>query len=258
VGSRDDAHQFCSRVCCSEAVKNAIKLKEINPDINVYVLYRDIRTYAFKELYYKKAREAGVVFIRYDADRKPKVTSSNGRLELEVFDETLGAEITLKPDCLVLSTGIHPRPDAPDLATTFKLPLNMDGYFLEAHMKLRPLDFSNDGIYLCGLAHSPKFIEESISQARGAVARACTVLSKDRMYVSGMISVVDQERCAACLTCVRVCPFDVPSINEEGVAIIEAASCQGCGICASACPRKAISLQNYKDNQVIAKCQVLC
>jgi len=258
VGSREDAHQFCSRVCCTEAVKNAIKLKEINPDINVYVLYRDIRTYAFKELYYKKAREAGVVFIRYDADRKPKVTSSNGQLELEVFDETLGAEITLKPDCLVLSAGIHPRPDAPDLATTFKLPLNMDGYFLEAHMKLRPLDFSNDGIYLCGLAHSPKFIEESISQARGAVARACTVLSKDQMYVSGMISVVDQERCAACLTCVRVCPFDVPSINEAGVAVIEAASCQGCGICASACPRKAISLQNYKDDQVVAKCAVLC
>jgi heterodisulfide reductase subunit A-like polyferredoxin len=257
VGSREEGAMFCSRVCCSGAIKNALKLKEINPQISVTILFRDIRTYAFSELFYRKAREKGIMFTRFDLDRRPIVEKVDGRLKVKAFDEVIGREIEFDPDYLVLSAGIRPHPLSEELATRLKMPLTIDGFYLEAHMKLRPLDFANEGMYLCGLAHSPKLISESISQARGAAARAATILSKKELLIGGMISVVDKERCAACLTCVRECPYDVPVITEEGVAWIEPASCQGCGICASACPRKAIDLQNYKDSQVISKCEVL-
>ena len=254
VGSREGDHMYCSRICCSQAVKNALKLKELNPQAKVYVLFRDIRTYAFKELYYKEAREKGVIFIRYEPEEKPRVSPGrDGKLMVEVFDLTLRRWIGLDPDYVVLSSGVRPQPDAEQLATKLKLPLTQDGFFMEAHLKLRPLDFTNEGIFLCGLAHSPKFISESIAQAQGAVSRAATILSRDHLSVGGVVSVVEQDRCVACLTCVRECPFQVPLINEDGVAEIEAASCQGCGICVSACPRKAIFLQNYKDNQVVSK-----
>ncbi|HUT84366.1 MAG TPA: FAD-dependent oxidoreductase, partial [Thermodesulfobacteriota bacterium] len=257
VGSREEGAMFCSRVCCSGAIKNALILKEIDPQINVTILFRDIRTYAFSELFYRKAREKGIMFVRFDLDRRPVAEKADGRIRVKAFDEVIGREIEFDPDYLVLSAGIRPNPLSEELSTRLKVPLTVDGFYLEAHMKLRPLDFSNEGMYLCGLAHSPKLIGESIAQARGAAARAATILSKKELLIGGMISVVDKERCAACLTCVRECPFDVPVITEEGVAWIEPASCQGCGICASACPRKAIDLQNYKDSQVISKCEVL-
>jgi len=257
VGSRDEEHPYCSRVCCSAALKNALRLKMINPDINIYILYRDIRAYAFKELYYKRAREAGINFIRYNEDKKPEVSLDNGRLKVIVFDQEMRADIEIKTDLIILSAAIRPHPENERVATTFKLPLTPEGFFLEAHMKLRPLDFANSGMFLCGLAHSPKFIDESIAQAKGSASRAATILSQKQMWVGGAISVVDGERCAACLTCVRVCPYNVPVINAEGVAEIEAASCQGCGICASACPRKAIQLQHYKDEQILSKCVAL-
>ncbi|MFH1336191.1 MAG: 4Fe-4S binding protein, partial [Candidatus Zixiibacteriota bacterium] len=244
-------------ICCTEAIKNALKLKEMNPEVNIYIFYRDIRTYGFNELYYKEAREKGVVFVRYEVDRKPEVNVDDGKIKVKIFDEILNREILLNPDYLILSAGIHPRPDCEELAAKLKLPLNADKFFLEAHMKLRPLDFSNEGFFMAGLAHSPKFINESIAQARGTAARAATIISKDKRYVGGVVSVVDQDRCAACLTCVRECPFHVPAITEEGVAYIEPAACQGCGICASACPRKAIDVQHYKDNQIIAKCEII-
>ncbi|MDO8490401.1 MAG: FAD-dependent oxidoreductase, partial [Dehalococcoidia bacterium] len=258
VGSREEDHMYCSRVCCSQAVKNAIKIRDANPDTEVYVLYRDIRTYGMKELKYREAREKGVTFIRYNVDRKPEVTEENGKLKVKVFDSVLGADIMLEPDRLVLSSAVRPQSDAASFASKLKLPLTQDGFYMEAHMKLRPLDFVNEGMYVCGLAHAPKFISESIVQARGAVSRAVTVLSKPHLMVGGVISVVDQDRCVACLTCVRSCPFNVPKITEKGVAYIEPAACQGCGICASACPRKAIALQNYKDAQVLAKTTALC
>jgi heterodisulfide reductase subunit A-like polyferredoxin len=257
VGSREESHMYCSRVCCTQGVNNAIRLKEQNPDTEVYVLYRDIRTYGMNELLYREAREKGVIFIRYELDRKPEVSEEGGGLTIKTFDPALGAELELKPDLLVLSAAIRPQPDAGEFASKLKLPLTQDGFYMEAHMKLRPLEFVNEGVYLCGLAHSPKSIAESIIQARGAVSRAMTILSQPYLMVGGVVSVVNADKCVACLTCVRSCPFDVPRINEDGVAVIEAAACQGCGICASMCPRKAITLQHYSDEQVTAKTAVL-
>ena len=257
VGSREEEHMYCSRICCGQAVKNAIKIKDENPNTEVYVLYRDMRTYGMYELKYKEARDRGVTFIRYDIERKPEVTEEDGKLKVKVFDLSLGVDIMLQPDLLVLSSAIRPQPDAEEFASKLKLPLTQDKFYMEAHMKLRPLDFVNEGMYLCGLAHSPKSISESITQARGAVSRALTVLSQPYLMVGGIVSVVDSDRCVACLTCVRSCPFNVPQINEEGVAWIEAAACQGCGICASSCPRKAIKLQHYTDEQVMTKSAVL-
>ncbi|MCX5860054.1 MAG: FAD-dependent oxidoreductase [Proteobacteria bacterium] len=258
VGSREEKHMYCSRICCSQAVKNALKLKEMNPGLQVSILFRDIRTYAFRELYYKKAREKGVLFFRFDPEEKPRVSRDDqGRLQVEVLDLSLNRWVRLSPDYLVLSAAVRPRADAHELATRLKLPLNADGFFMEAHLKLRPLDFANEGIFLAGLAHSPKFIGESLVQAQGAVSRAATILSQPFLNVGGVVAVVDAERCAACLTCVRECPFQVPRIGEKGVAEIAAAACQGCGICAAACPRKAIFLQNYKDEQVVSKLKAL-
>jgi len=256
VGSREEGHMYCSRVCCAEAVKNALTLKAINPDIEVTILFRDVRTYGHYELYYRAAREHGVRFIRWTPRRRPKVSLNGAGVEVRVYDEPLKREVLLRPDYLVLSAGIRPREDMEELASCTKLPLTADGFFLEAHMKLRPLDFFNAGVFLCGLSHAPKLIPETISQAQGAASRAATILSQKQLSISGIVSVVDQERCVACLTCVRVCPFHVPVINEEGVAEIEAAACQGCGICAAACPRKAIQIQHYRDEQVVAKCDV--
>jgi heterodisulfide reductase subunit A-like polyferredoxin len=249
---------YCSRVCCSEAVINAIKLKEVNPDAEVYVMYRDIRTYGMNELKYREARDKGVTFIRFDVEGKPEVELDDGKLSVKVFDNVLGMDILLEPDLLVLSAAIRPQPDAEVFASKLKLPLTQDGFYMEAHMKLRPLDFVNEGMYLCGLAHGPKTLAESISQARGAVSRAVTILSKPHLMVGGVVSEVDEDRCVACLTCVRSCPFGVPKINEIGVAYIEPAACQGCGICAAACPRKAIRLRHYSDEQVVVKTAVLC
>jgi len=257
VGSREEGHPYCSRVCCQEAVKNALAIKQTNPQARVYVLFRDVRTYGFDELYYQQAREAGVVFIRFEPESKPEVGLEAGALRVTVTDDVLGRPIQLRPDLVVLSAGIRPDPEAEAVSRALKVPLNADGFFLEAHMKLRPLDFSTEGIFLAGLAHAPKSMAESISQARGAAARAATILSRPHLDRSGVVSEVDASSCAACLTCVRLCPYDVPVVTEEGVAFIEPASCQGCGVCAAACPRKAIVTRHYRDDQVAAKMDVL-
>jgi heterodisulfide reductase subunit A-like polyferredoxin len=165
--------------------------------------------------------------------------------------------LSFSPDVLVLSAAMVPSEDNEKTATAFKVPVTSEGFFLEAHMKLRPVDFTSDGLYLCGTCHGPKFIEESITQAQAAAARAVGILSKDVMEVSGVVSVVDADKCAGCLTCVRTCPYGVPAINGDGVAEIEAAMCHGCGICASECPAKAIQLMHYKDSQLIAETRAL-
>ena len=256
VGSREEEHLYCSRVCCQEAVKNSLAIKQANPKARVYVLFRDIRTYGFDEIHYQRAREAGVIFIRFDPERKPEVDLADG-LCVTVRDDVLGRPVQLRPDLLVLSAAIRPHAQAEAVSRALKVPLTADGFFLEAHMKLRPLDFGSEGIFLAGLAHAPKSMAESISQAKGAAARAATVISNPVMYRSGVVSEVDQANCAACLTCVRLCPYDVPVIGEDGVAYIEPASCQGCGVCAAACPRKAITTRHYRDDQITAKVDVL-
>jgi heterodisulfide reductase subunit A-like polyferredoxin len=256
VGSREPEHQYCSRVCCQEAVKNALAIKRLNPKARVYVLYRDMRTYGLDEIHYEKAREAGVVFIRFQPDGKPEVRTEGG-LSVTVLDNVLGRPVQLKPDVLVLSAAIRPDPEADSISHALKVPLNADGFFLEAHMKLRPLDFPSEGMFLAGLAHAPKTMAESISQAKGAAARAATVISQPFLDRSGIVSEVNGHVCAGCLTCVRMCPYGVPKIGEDGVAYIEPASCQGCGVCASVCPRKAITTHHYRDDQIISKVDAL-
>jgi len=190
VGSRNDKHPYCSRICCSEAIKNALKIKEMNKKANVYILYRDIRTYGFKEDYYQKAREEGVIFIRYEEGKEPEVKKGKEKLEILIKELILKENLLINADLVVLSTGVVFSEDTEELAQMLKVPLNEDGFFLEAHVKLRPVDFATEGIFLCGLAHSPKFIEESISQANAAVSRACTILSKEKILAEGIVAFV--------------------------------------------------------------------
>ena len=252
VGSREEDHPYCSRVCCSTAVHNALRIKEISPRTEVVILYRDIRTYAQKELYYKQAREAGVRFIRFEPEKRPEVELVEGKLEVRVFDQNLKAGLLLRPDWIALSAAIRPAAESKPLSQVLKLPFDADSFFLEAHIKLRPLDFANAGMFLCGLAHGPKSLEESIAQAKGAAARAATVLAQKLTMVGGPVAEVDEDLCVACLTCLRVCPFGVPRINERHFAQIDPAACRGCGNCASACPQGAIQVGHFRDDQYIA------
>jgi heterodisulfide reductase subunit A-like polyferredoxin len=248
---------YCSRICCSVAIKNAIKMKELDPEASVTVLYKDMRTYGFKEAFYTKAREKGVLFVRFDDKKKPSVSLSDARLTVRLEDPMLHLPLTLHPDLLVLSEAVVPNEGSKELANLFKFPVTLEGFFLEAHVKLRPVDFATDGLYLCGMAHYPKSINETIAQAEAASARAATILSQEMLQVGGVVAVVEGERCAACLTCVRVCPYSVPVINAKGEAEIDLAKCKGCGSCVAECPARAIELMHFKDDQLQAKCQAL-
>ena len=248
---------YCSRICCNVAVKNAIRIKKLYPDASVTILYKDMRTYGFKEAFYTQAREKGVLFVRFDEKKKPSASLSSGQLSVQIEDPMLHIPLTLHPDLLVLSEAVVPNEGSKELANLFKFPLTLDGFFLEAHVKLRPVDFATDGLYLCGMAHYPKSINETISQAEAASARAATILSQEALQVGGVVAVVEGERCAACLTCVRVCPYEVPVINAKGEAEIDLAKCKGCGSCVAECPARAIELMHFKDPQLWAKCQAL-
>jgi heterodisulfide reductase subunit A-like polyferredoxin len=262
---QDDTGFYCSRICCSVAAKNALRLKGLDPSMRVFVLYnRDIRTYGFQETLYTRAREAGVVFLRYKEDTSPSI-DTNGRLGITVQDEVLGQPVTLSPDLLVLSEAIVPAEGSRDLAELFKFSCTLEGFFLEAHVKLQPVEFPAEGIFLAGMAHYPKLIDEAIAQAGAAAARAASILSKEELEVGGVVATVDPAKCTACLTCVRICPFGAASINPElvgvggiaGAAEITAAACRGCGLCPAECPAKAIQLQHYTDDQVLAKEEAL-
>lgn len=246
VGSREPKRAYCSRVCCNKSVKLALKLKEINPSVNVFVLYRDIRTYGFNEENYREARRKGIIFIRYDTDNKPKVEATESGLKVTVTDHVLGEPIIIDADVVGLAAAILPPEDNTKMNQLFKVPLNEDGFFLEAHMKLRPVDTAAEGVFIAGLAHGPKSLEENIAQAKAAAGRAATTLSKNSIESSGVVAVVQPDKCAACLTCVRLCPFNAPRINNYA-AEIQPVLCQGCGTCAGECPNKAITLQSYKD-----------
>ncbi len=259
------AERYCSRICCTTALKNALMLKRHKPQARVTVIYRDIRTFGFKERIYQEARRAGVLFVRYDFDRKPEVQVTDSGLQIRVWEPMLGEDLILRPDLLVLSMPVVPSPGARDLAARLKVPVDLDGFFLEAHVKLRPVDFATDGFFLAGMAHYPKFLGEAIAQAQAAAARAATVLSRDYLEVGGVVAWVEAEKCVGCLTCVRICPYRVPKIRADltgvgrivGAAYIEPAQCHGCGICVGECPAKAIQLLHYRDAQIQAKIAAL-
>jgi len=257
VGSRNGEHPYCSRMCCGEAVKNSVKIKEKDPDANVYVLYRDIRTYGLMEEHYRRAREAGVVFIRYEEGNKPKVAkaTSGGKevLQVSVFEPTIQEDIVIDADLLVLSVAVVPPKENENLAKMLKVPINEDGFFLEAHAKLRPVDFATEGIFVCGMAHSPKSIEESISQAKAAVSRACTLLTKDTIEAEGIIATVNPDRCTACELCILVCAYNAIEIEETKrgkIAKVNSALCKGCGACAATCRCSAIDIKGFTDLQM--------
>lgn len=257
VGSREPGRPYCSRVCCGDMVKTALKLKESRPEAEVYILYRDIRTYGFSELQYRRAAELGVRFLRFDLEDKPQVEAAPEGLRVTVKDKVLGAPMVIMADAVGLATGIAPCHDADNLSRLFKVPLNEDRFFLEAHLKLRPVEFAAEGVLLCGVAHSPKSIEESISQALAASARAGAILSRESIESPAIIGAVDAERCIGCGVCQAVCPFDAVVINGpsgQAKAEIIAASCKGCGLCSARCPRRAVTINCFSDDQVM--CQV--
>ena len=257
VGSRNDENENCSRICCQSAVKNALAIKRSHPETQVYILYRDMRTYGLLEDYYTEARNQGVIFIRFDEDHPPEVASSPEGMLVTVKDHVLQRNVEIRSDLLALSAGVAAT-DTEDLSNIMKLNRNPEGFFMEAHVKLRPVDMGGDGIFLCGMAHGPKLVTETIAQAQAAASRATTFLAKDEIRLSAITAKVDTEHCVKCLTCVRSCPFDVPKFNiAAGEVQIDEALCHGCGVCAGVCPRQAIQLSFYEDEQIICKIDAL-
>jgi heterodisulfide reductase subunit A len=251
VGSREEPNQYCSRICCQDAIKNTITLKERNPKAQIFILYRDIRTYGLKEDYYKRARDMGIFFVRYEVDKKPVVEKIGDKFRIKTWDYMLNKELILDADWLVLSTGLRPHPTNEKVGEMYKVTRNSDGYFLEAHVKLRPVDFPSEGIFVAGLAHAPKNLDETISQALAAAGRAGVVLSKESLVVSGIIAKHRKDLCMSCLSCFRVCPFDSPYIDEEGKVAHNEIKCHGCGICAGICPAKAFQVNSFRDDQIL-------
>ncbi|MEM3616867.1 MAG: CoB--CoM heterodisulfide reductase iron-sulfur subunit A family protein [Candidatus Bathyarchaeia archaeon] len=256
VGARNEERPNCARICCGQAIKNALKIKELNPDADVFVLYKDVRSYGFKEEYYREAAAKGVIFINYSDERKPKVTNEGGKLKVAFYEPVIKQEVRLEPDYVVLSAATIPNPDNKRIAEMLKVPLTKDGFFLEAHMKLRPVDFQTDGVFLCGMAHSPKFIEESISQACAAAARAATILSKKALEMEGIVASVDEDLCSGCRICEFLCPYGAIEMKEKDgktVAHVIEALCKGCGVCGTACPTKAITLGHFTTEEILAQ-----
>jgi heterodisulfide reductase subunit A len=227
----------------------------LNPALNIYVLYRDIRTYGEREYLFRKARMAGIMFIRYALDNKPRVTPEDDGLRIELFDPILDDSILIRADLLALATAIVPAGDN-RLAQFFKVPLNEDGFFVEAHAKLGPAEFATDGVFLCGMAHFPKTIDESVAQAQAASSRAVTLLAKERFQVSGMVAAVDPLVCSGCGVCLEVCPYSAPKKVEDGAwkdrAEINEALCKGCGLCVASCRSGAINLKGFGEDQILA------
>ncbi len=250
VEQRDQERPYCSRVCCTSAVKNALALRERYPLARIVVLYRDMRTYGFREAAYQEARRQGVLFVRYEPERPPQL-ELNGRLRLRVREPSVDRILELEPDMVVLAAPMVPQADRHELSELLRVPLNADGFFLEAHMKLRPVDFASEGLFLCGTAHAPKFLSETISQANAVAGRAASILGRNKMPVGGQIAWVDPDKCISCMTCVHVCPYMAPRVNEDNKAEVQGATCMGCGSCTAECPAKAITLRHFVDNQIL-------
>ncbi len=256
VGSRNEENPNCSKICCQSAIKNAIHIKKLQPDAQIFILYRDIRTYGSLEDYYTEARKLGVLFFRYDAENPPAVESSKEGVMVTFKDHILDRSLRVSADLLALSAGMVAE-DTEELASIVKLARTPEGYFMEAHVKLKPVDMATEGVFVCGTAHSPSLLGESISQALAAASRATTFLCRPFLTLSAVTARVDTDLCASCLICVRSCPYHVPKINEDGVSEIDIALCHGCGVCAAECPAKAIELNWYEDVQIMSKVDAL-
>ncbi len=256
VGARNEERPNCSRICCGQAIKNALKIKEISPQTEIYVLYKDMRAYGFKEDYYREAAIKGVLFINYEDERKPKVTNENGKLKVTFWEPVIKEEVEIEPNLLVLSAATIPNPDNKHVAEMLKVPLTKDGFFLEAHMKLRPVDFATDGVFLCGMAHSPKYIDESIAQACATAARATTILSKSTLEMEGIIANVNEDLCSGCRICEYLCPYGAIEMKDKDgkiTAHVIEALCKGCGACGTACPTKAITMGHFTTEEILAQ-----
>ncbi len=257
VGSREPSRPYCSRVCCTHSIDNAIELKTGKPDMDVFILYRDIRTYGERELLYKKAREMGVIFIRYEVDKKPVVSITKDAVTITLNDHVLNTPVTIEADLLTLAAAIEPRRDE-TLANFFKVPLNDEGFFVEKHAKLGPAEFATDGVFVAGSGHYPKPINEAITQGRAAASRALTLLAKkDNLFTSGIIASVDPEKCSACGVCVSICPYSAPGFMAEGrfagLADVNAVLCKGCGLCVASCRSGALHLRGFDTNQIFSQ-----
>lgn len=257
----EEISEYCSRVCCTTTMKNVIRIKLFNPECRVSVLYKNIVTYGFREAFYTEARKLGVIFVRYTDEKPPQITANGDGLQVMVPDLALDRPLRLPADVVTLSMPILPAEGSQELASMLRIPLTSDGFYEEAQLKLRPMDFMREGIFLAGMAHYPKFVEESISHALAAAARALTLLSHPSLQLGGVVAEVDPDKCVGCLTCIRTCPFSIPQIMQDngrtgvgnigGAAFIDSALCQGCGTCTGECPANAIQLINFTDRQVM-------
>ncbi|HKK90959.1 MAG TPA: 4Fe-4S dicluster domain-containing protein, partial [Desulfobacteraceae bacterium] len=257
VGSRNEEHNYCSRVCCSHAVKNALKLKTINPDMNVYILFRDMRTYGFREDYYREASENDVKFIRYEPGDRPVVEAveegGESLLRVSVPDPVLGSRLEIDADIVSLAAAVIPDRSTSDIAGLFKLTLSPDGFFKEAHVKLKPVEFAADGVFLCGTAHYPKHVQETISQAYGAAGRVLTLLANDTVTASGSVCQVDEDACISCGACITVCTYGAIDFYETlrgRKARVNPVLCKGDGLCNAKCPTDAIFLKHFTNDEL--------
>ena len=254
VGSRDPEHPYCSRVCCSEAIKNSLLLKERYPLLDITILYRDIRAYGFREDYYREAKEKGVKFLPFPPERPPKVTAAKRRpLSVRVWDGLLQEEVTLAADLVILSAGIEPPGDNERLSRQLGIPLTLEGFFLEAHQKLHPVETVTDGIFLCGMAHYPKSLGESVAQAQAAAARAAAILFQTELAGGEITARIDPGRCRRCLTCLEICPYGAVSVTGSAPPQVQEEQCRGCGTCVAECPAEAISLTRYLEAELEAQ-----
>jgi heterodisulfide reductase subunit A len=252
VDSREEPRNYCSRICCSSALKNALYLKDQNPDMNIYVLYRDIMAYGFLENYYTQARQKGVIFIQYDVDDKPRVVAGNGQVSVGVTDPILGREVTIESDLLVLSTGIVPK-GQDKLAEIFEVEVDQDGFFQEAEYKWRPVDFLKEGVFTCGIAHSPRSVTETIAMAEATAQRAMRILATDKLTAGAVVAEVRHSLCSLCEKCISACPYGArwrDELNEK--VMVNELGCQGCGSCAAVCPNSASVLSGYRDQQMFS------
>ena len=259
VGSRIPERPYCSKVCCSHAVENALKLKELNPDMEVYVLYRDIRTYGEREILYEEARRQGVIFLRYRRQEPPVVEEEDGRIKITIFDQILQREVELKVDLLTLASAIIPHHNHP-LAELYKIPLNAEGFFMEAHAKIKPVETATAGIYLAGLCHYPKPLQESVAEAMACASRANTILSRDNLELESIISNPIDENCDGCAFCVDTCPFKAITLIEYMTAggikktvEVNPVQCKGCGSCMATCPKQGIYVAGFTPEQLGAQ-----